>query len=154
VVRVTSCSQINCPQLTELASRCTANDSDCVNEDVSDSLTNYCHDNGVSKQSVRVYSGDNGVDYTTTMRVLDDEGDACYTLVMRGTSGGVLERWVFHSPDGDEVARGEWNKDDDLLTLICGNVRYVMDNIACPGTDGEPESGQCEEGECFVPDPD
>ena len=37
-----------------------------------------------------------------------------------------------------------------MLTLICGGARYVLGDIGCPGTDGEPEPDQCDEGDCDI----
>jgi hypothetical protein len=153
VVTVTHCSQINCPQLTALASQCDANDQACEMDSLSASVDNFCHDNGVKKQSTRLYSGPAGQDYMTTMRVMKSDGSACYTLVMNGNDDEDTEYWVFRSPSGQELARAEWNNDLDQLTLLCGGVRYVIGQVGCPGTDGEPEAGQCEDagGACEIP---
>ena len=70
---------------------------------------------------------------------------------MTGSEESDLERWVFKAPSGQEVARAEWDKEEDLLTLICGGVRWVLDDIGCHGSDGEPEPDQCSEGECDIP---
>jgi hypothetical protein len=151
IVTVTSCEMINCPQLALLTAECSGNDSECTANEVSSTLSNYCHDNGVKKQSTRIYSGDDEVDYTTTMRVKKPSGSDCYTLVMTGSEESDTERWVFRSPAGQEVARAEWDKEEDVLTLICGGARWVLDDIGCPGTDGEPEPEQCSEGDCDIP---
>jgi hypothetical protein len=151
VVMVTACETINCPQLMQLTAGCSGNDSECTANEVSSTLSNYCHDNGVTKQSTRIYSGEDEVDYTTTMQVRKSDGSACYTVVMTGSEESDLERWVFRSPAGHEVGRAEWDKDEDVLTLICGGTRWVLGDIACPGTDGEPEPDQCSEGDCDIP---
>jgi hypothetical protein len=151
VVMVTACEMINCPQLMEVTAECRGNDSECTANEVSSTLSNYCHDNGVTKQSTRIYSGPDEVDYTTTMEVRKSDGSDCYTVVMTGSEESDLERWVFRSPAGQEVGRAEWDKNEDVLTLICGGNRWVLGDIACPGTDGEPEPDQCSEGDCEIP---
>jgi hypothetical protein len=151
VVEVTTCAQINCPQLTQLAADCNTHEVSCTSEEASPTLSNYCYENDVAKQSTRVYSGSDDGEYTTTMRVSKPDGSSCYTLLMNGSSDTDVETWVFRDPAGAEVARGEWNKEEDRLTLICGGVRYVLGDIGCPGTDGEPEPGQCDEGDCSIP---
>ena len=150
-VMVNDCLQINCPQLFQLTTACNAHESSCTGDEVSSTLSNFCHENGVKKQSSRVYSGPDLVDYTTTMRVQKEDGNPCYILVMSGTSGGELESWTFQTPTGQEVARGEWDEALNQLTLICGGVRYILDEVGCPGTDGEPEPDQCDEGDCSIP---
>ncbi len=151
VVMVRACEQINCPDLLQLTAACTSHDSVCTSEEVSSTLSNYCYENDVRKQSTRVYSGSDDGAFVTTMAVKKPDGSDCYTLVMTGSSEDEVEGWAFQRPGGQEVARGEWNKEEDVLTLICGGVRYVLGDIGCPGTDGEPEPGQCDEGDCELP---
>jgi hypothetical protein len=149
MVLVKDCAQIICPELTQLTEECSGNDSECTSNEVSSTLSNYCHDNGVKKQSIRMYSGP--TEYTTTMRVKKQNGSDCYTVVMSSSDDDELESWIFQTPTGREVARGEWNKEEDILTLICRGVRYVLQDIACAGSDGEPAPDQCSEGDCEIP---
>jgi hypothetical protein len=153
VVTVNECSQINCPRLTALATECDASQSACEMDSMSSTTSNFCHENGVKKQSTRVYSGDDGTEYMTTLRVRKPGGDPCYTLQMSGHDEGDVEYWVFESPAGEEVARGEWSRSSDQLTLICDGVRFLIGPVGCPGTDGEPAPDECNdaEGNCEFP---
>jgi hypothetical protein len=153
-VTVTACSQINCPALTSAAMACDASAENlmCTTEvEMEDPIRvqNYCHSNGVKKFARTTYSGSNGENYHTVMRVTKPtSGDACYTLDMTGNDNMPVENWIFKSTSGAELARGLWNKDTNVLTLICGGVNYVIDDVGCPGTDGQPDDDECTAGTC------
>jgi hypothetical protein len=146
-VMVNDCNQLNCPALTALAAECNSSEAACTFQSPSETVTNYCHVNGVKKTATTTYSGPDGSNYHIVMPVKKQNGTACYTLEMDGNDNTDIENWTFKAPGGTEVARGEWDKGDDQLTLICGGVRYVIGDIGCPGTDGQPE-GQCTAGAC------
>ena len=150
VVMVTNCSQINCPSLTALASQCNGNDTTCVSEvqmTLPMGVTNYCHSNQVKKYAVTTYSGPNGENYNTVMEILKPSGEDCYTLELSGSDNNPLQNWIFKSPAGQELARAIWNESQNQLTLTCGGVSYIIGDVGCPGTDGQPE-GQCTPGTC------
>jgi hypothetical protein len=153
-VTVTECSQINCPALTNVAVACDASAEtlSCMTEvemELPTRIQNYCHSNGVKKFATTTYSGSQGENYRTVMRVTKPtSGDACYTLEMVGNDNMAVENWTFKSMSGAELARGLWNKDMNVLTLICGGVNYVIADVGCPGTDGQPDDDECTMGAC------
>lgn len=153
-VMVSACSQFNCPALTNVASACVAHldEVDCTYETTMQNPkhTNYCHTNGVKKLARTVYSGNS---YTTTMDVRKPDNSACYTVVIAGSGSGTsdVQNWTYRSPSGQQLATAVWRASDEVLTISCNNVNYVIGDVGCPGTDGQPDdadAAQCTAGNC------
>jgi hypothetical protein len=149
-VQVTQCSQINCPGFTSVVNQCAAFDASCTYEtsmELPQKHTNYCHSNGVKKAARTVYSGNA---YTTTMEVQKANGDDCYTLVIAGTGGTAdVQTWTYKNPAGATVGTASWTASNGQLTIRCDGVNYVIGNIGCPGTDGQPDDGNdCTSASC------
>ena len=107
--------------------------------------TNYCHANGVKKQSSNL-STDQG--YSTSMRVSGRDGAHCYTLEMHGTAENDLEDMVWRSPTGAVLLNATWSKSADRLRLLCAGQIFEPRDIGCPGLDGEPGPADCTPGAC------
>jgi hypothetical protein len=153
-VMVNDCAQFMCPQLTSIASQCQASETTCVHSKNGADQTNYCHSNGVKKVAHIVSAG--GSAYTTTMEVFKaNSGDDCYTLVIQGTGGGAndMQNWTFKSPAGATLATATWRASDERLVIRCDNVDYVIGDVGCPGTDGQPDDTgtECPVGTCSEP---
>jgi hypothetical protein len=151
-VMVSDCAQFMCPQLTSVASQCQASETTCTHSKEGTDQTNYCHNNGVKKVARTTYSGSS---YTTIMDVFKaNSGDDCYTLEIRGTGGTPdMQNWTFKSTAGATLATATWRSDTTQLTIRCDNVNYVIGNVGCPGTDGQPDdtSAECPAGSCSEP---
>ena len=149
---VSACSQINCPQLLDVASQCAANESDCsyeVKMTDPNRVTNYCHENQVKKFATTTGTG--GTAYRTIMEVVKAGGAACYTLEINGTASGSadVQSWTFKNPAGTELATATWRASNEQLTIHCGGVNYVIGDVGCPGTDGQPNDGDdCSAADC------
>jgi hypothetical protein len=143
-----------CPQLTSIASQCQASETTCVHSKPGGDQTNYCHSNGVKKVAHTSSSGGSG--YTTTLEVFKaNSGDDCYTLVINGTGGASdMQNWTFKSPTGATLATATWRASDSRLVIRCDNVDYVIGDVGCPGTDGQPDdmdADECPAGTCSAP---
>jgi hypothetical protein len=151
-VNVSDCAQFMCPQLTSVASQCQASETTCVHSKEGADQTNYCHSNGVKKVANTTF---NGNAYTTIMEVFKaNSGDDCYTLEIRGTGGTPdMQNWTYKSTAGATLATATWRSDTGQLTIRCDNVNYVIGNVGCPGTDGQPDdtSAECPAGTCSEP---
>ena len=143
-----------CPQLTSIASQCQASETTCVHSKPSGDQINYCHSNGVKK--VAHIGAGSGTSYTTTVEVFKaNSGDDCYTLEINGTGAGAtdMQNWTFKSPAGATLATATWRASDGRLVIRCDNVNYVIGDVGCPGTDGQPDdmSAECPAGTCTSP---
>jgi hypothetical protein len=151
-VNVSDCAQFMCPQLTSIASQCQASETTCTHSKEGADQTNYCHSNGVKKVANTTY---NGNAYTTIMEVFKaNSGDDCYTLEIRGTGGTPdMQNWTYKSTAGATLATATWRSDTGQLTIRCDNVNYVIGNVGCPGTDGQPDDtgAECPAGACTEP---
>jgi hypothetical protein len=151
-VNVSDCAQFMCPQLTSIASQCQASETTCLHSKVGADQTNYCHSNGVKKVAQTTF---NGNAYTTIMDVFKaNSGDDCYKLEIRGTGGTPdMQNWTFKSTAGATLATATWRSDTSQLTIRCDNVNYVIGNVGCPGTDGQPDdtTAECPAGTCSAP---
>ena len=113
--------------------------------------TNYCHSNGVKK--VANIGAGSGASYSTRVEVFKaNSGDDCYTLEITGTGSGStdMQNWTYKSPAGATLATATWRASDGRLVIRCDNVDYVIGDVGCPGTDGQPDdmSAECPAGTC------
>ena len=111
--------------------------------------TNYCHVNGVKKQARTTYAG---TGYTTEMQVKKPDGSDCYSLQIVGSGSGTadVQNWTFRNPAGAQLATAVWRAMENRLTVQCDGVNYVIGDVGCPGTDGQPDetSADCPDGTC------